>query len=65
MPTKSLLQTRSMTDVKASVSVTLEDVDYVCHMPIYKGPVHWTGPLIWRERRGSNSRPSRVTPGTF
>ena len=45
MSAKSLAQTSSMTNVEASVSVTLEDVNRVCHRPICKGPVQWTGPF--------------------
>ena len=61
MSAKSLAQTSSVTNVEASVSVTLEDVNRVCHRPICKGPVQWTGPFKLAGATGLEPATSGVT----
>ena len=63
MSAKSLAQTSSVTNVEASVSVTLKDVNRVCHRPICKGPVQWTGPFKLAGATGLEPNLPESSPG--
>ncbi len=61
MPSKPLLQAGTVPDVKATISITLEDVHRVCHGSMYKSPVQWTGLFILAGATGIEPATSGVT----